>query len=188
MRFSFAAASSDDQAALAVADDGDALRVDVLARRSGTSRRRAESSAKSASVADLGAAAALADAALVVAEHDEPGVGHGAGQLAEDRDAEREAVAIARARIRRRARPPAAASAPASAGFDSVPASENPFDGIRTCSSFGREIDDLPRAAPTRCPSRATSIFCAGTVSRSSRPFSSPQMFRSQRDVRRARW
>ena len=64
------------------------------------------------------------------------------------------------------------------AGFDSVPASENPFDGMRTRSSFGREMTTCLEATDAMS-SRATSMFWAGTVRRSSRPFSSPQMFRS---------
>ena len=121
--------------------------------------------------------AALADAAFVVAEDDEPCVGERAGQLAENRDAEREAVAIAWPE------PPVSTTAgsgvwQAAAGFDSVPASEKPFAGIRTRSSFGREMTTCLEATDAMS-SRATSRLCAGTVSRSSRPFSSPQILMS---------
>ena len=91
----------------------------------------------------FGAAAALADAALVVAHDDEAGVGERAGELAEDRDAGRELVAIGRAAAADEdhgRQPRACGARPV---FESVPASEKPLPGIFTCSSFGREIGTL---------------------------------------------
>ena len=85
-----------DQAALAVADHGDPLRIHVLAIRQQLDRR-AHILGVVGERRRFGAAAALADAALVVADDDVAGVGEGAGNLAEDRNAEREAVAIGRA-------------------------------------------------------------------------------------------
>ena len=61
------------------------------------------------------------------------------------------------------------------AGFESVPASVNPLAGIRTCSSFGREIGTR-RAATDAMSSRTTSIDCAGRLSRSIRAASSVHM------------
>ena len=84
-----------DEPAFAVADDGDALRIDVLAIRQQLDRR-AHIVRVVGERRRFRAAAALADAALVVADDDEAGVGERAGDLAEDRDAEHEAVAIGR--------------------------------------------------------------------------------------------
>ena len=60
-------------------------------------------------------------------------------------------------------------------GSEIVPASEKPLAGTRTCSSFGatparRRVDTAPMS------SRTTSSACAGMLTRSSRPFSSPQI------------
>ena len=95
MRSSFAAAIMRHRSAFAVADDRDPPAVDVLplahqphggAQILGVvgERRR------------LGPAAALPDAALVVAQHHESRVGEGVGELAEDRDADDGLVPIGR--------------------------------------------------------------------------------------------
>jgi len=55
--------------------------------------------------------------------------------------------------------------APASSGFETVAASENPLARIFVGSSFGREIVTR-RAATEAMSSRTTSMPCAGIVSR----------------------
>ena len=111
-----------------------------LSAPSGTSWRRADRLSSRRAPADFRPSAALADAALVVAEHDEPCVGHGAGQLAQGRNAEREAVAIAPARSRRRSRRRAAAPARPPPASTACPRARTRSTGIRTRSSFGREM------------------------------------------------
>ena len=84
-----------DEPAFAVADRGDALRIHVLPVRQHLDRR-AHILRVIGQRGRLGAAAALPDAALVVTDDDETGVGEGSGDLAENRDAEHDAVAIGR--------------------------------------------------------------------------------------------
>ena len=162
-----------------MADDGDALRIDVLALRQQL-HRRAHIVGVVGERAGFGAAAALADAALVVADDDEAGVGERVGDLAENRNADDEAVAIGR---------PAAADEDdrrqprrrsACAGLDSVPASEKPLLGMLTGSSFGREMVTL-RDETAAMSSRTTSSACAGTLKRIMRPASSVQRSASRR-------
>ena len=84
-----------DCATLAVADDGDALRIDVLPIRQHL-HRRAHVFREVGERRRFGTAARLTDAALVVPENREPRVRDGAGELAENRDAGDELVAILR--------------------------------------------------------------------------------------------
>ena len=120
-------------------------------RRRSTSLRLAEIADRRAQIFGviverrrLGAAAALADAALVVAEHENP--------------ASASAPAIwpkigMPATVSSRSvgpEPPTSTTAgrglpPASAGLESVPASEKPFAGTRTCSSLGARHRHPPR-------------------------------------------
>ncbi len=67
----------------------------------------------------------------------------------------------------------------ATAGLDTVPASVKPIAGMRTCSSFGREMA-MCRDETDATSVLATSRPCAGAVNSSSRPFSSPQIVKSR--------
>ena len=161
-----------------MADDGDALRIHVLAIRQQLDRR-AHIVGVVGERRRLGASAALADAAFVVADDDVAGVGEGAGDLAEDRNAEGEAVAIGRAaaadqddgrqtrgaclrRFRQRSREREAVARDVD------------------LSSFGREIATL-RDETAAMSSRTTSSDCAGTLNRIIRPVSSVQRSASRR-------
>ena len=59
--------------------------------------------------------------------------------------------------------------------FDTVPARLKPFAGISTCSSPGREMTTR-RLETDATSSRTYSSSCEGTLIRSKRPDSSPQM------------
>ena len=84
------------QPALAVADDRQLPAVDVLALAHQPDRG-AQIVCVVGQRGRLDPAAALSDAALVVAQHQEAGVGEAVGELAEDRNAEDRLVAILRA-------------------------------------------------------------------------------------------
>ena len=161
-------------AALAVADDGEALPVDVLAVAHELDGR-AQVLGVVGERRRLRPAAALADAALVVAQDEESAVGERVRELAENRDAEGGLVAVGWTGAADQDRQPAAVPSAVPVGLESVPASEKPFAGMRTCSSPARVI--VTRRADTAAmSSRTTSSVCAGTLTRSSRPDSSPQI------------
>ena len=86
--------------AFAVTHDRDALGVHVLAIGQ-EPHRGPLIVGKVGERRRLGASATLSHAALVVAEHDQTGVGEGAGQLAEDRNPEYQLVTIDRPRASR---------------------------------------------------------------------------------------
>jgi hypothetical protein len=161
-----------------VADHRDPFGIDVLAIRQQLDRR-ADVVGVVGERRRFGASAALADAALVVADDDVAGGGERIGDLAEDRNAGDETVAIGRP-----AAPDSTTGGSRGAlvcrGRDSVPASEKPLLGMLRGASFGREMTTL-RDETAAISSRATSSACCGTLNRIIRPASSVQSSASRR-------